>query len=443
MSFVDEDAEQSMFDEYHELQDEAHTQLEHAASLLTPDIIGSPLQAEHSAHSYDINQNESDESAQDNLATTSDLFALQELLDIEEPEEETEEAAEQDTTSSLFDRLMKQDNSIFVSNEGLPQASADKAEEVKVTRNPLTEEETPPWDSHAASSDEVEASTIDKGPESSPHVQEIEHDEDEISFDDDDDAPFEKQLVAADMGTQSNNVIEGFDSPELDTTDAVATPEPEYTSAPMHKHEPTPDQLTDFHPAEQSYEIHQSLENTNNVVVTNEDGESKNEFVDTADEIAAMFGHGVNDLRNVEVTHPKVAPYLDNGDKLIRAKQINKWSDFIEELGVGGLNKQLLLQANLVQHGENFVICIDERNKHLDEEQHRVTITDALTAFYQKPVTFKVEYGVVQETPFQIQQQISLVRKQHAQHVVNTNDSIQELIKAFEGRVIEGSIKPR
>jgi DNA polymerase-3 subunit gamma/tau len=169
----------------------------------------------------------------------------------------------------------------------------------------------------------------------------------------------------------------------------------------------------------------------------------ENQFVDIADEIAAMFGHGVNDLSNVKVTHPQIAPYLDNGEKLLRAKQINKWSDFIEELGVGGLNKQLLLQSNLVQHGEHFIIRIDERNKHLDEEQHHATITEALSNFYHKPVTFEVQCGEVDETPFQIQQQISLVRQQHAHSVVETNDSIQELIKAFEGRVIEGSIKPR
>jgi DNA polymerase-3 subunit gamma/tau len=96
-----------------------------------------------------------------------------------------------------------------------------------------------------------------------------------------------------------------------------------------------------------------------------------------------------------------------------------------------------------VQHGEHFIVRIDERNKHLDEEQHRTTITDALSAFYQKPVAFEVQYGEVDETPFKIQQQISLIRHQYAHSVVQTNDSIQELIKAFEGRIIEGSIKPR
>jgi DNA polymerase-3 subunit gamma/tau len=96
-----------------------------------------------------------------------------------------------------------------------------------------------------------------------------------------------------------------------------------------------------------------------------------------------------------------------------------------------------------VQHGEHFIVRLHERNKHLDEVQHRATITEALSRLYNKPVIFEVQYGDVDETPFQIQQQISLVRQQHAKHVVQTNDSIQELMKAFEGRVIEGSIKPR
>ena len=96
-----------------------------------------------------------------------------------------------------------------------------------------------------------------------------------------------------------------------------------------------------------------------------------------------------------------------------------------------------------MQHGEHFIIRIEERNRHLAEEQHRASITETLSVFYQKPVAFEVQYGGVDETPFQIQQQISLIRQQHAHTVVATNDSIQELLKAFEGRVIEGSIKPR
>ena len=171
--------------------------------------------------------------------------------------------------------------------------------------------------------------------------------------------------------------------------------------------------------------------------------EATTKALDPAMEIAAMFQDEFLDLSKVEVTHPKVAPYLEDGNKLLQAKQINKWSDFIEELGVGGLNKQLLLQSNLIEHGDRFVIRIAERNKHLDEEQHRTTITEALTAFYKKPIEFVVEYGDVSETPFQIQQQISLVRHKHAHTVVETNDSIQELIKAFEGQIVEDSIKPR
>ncbi|WP_083822417.1 DNA polymerase III subunit gamma/tau C-terminal domain-containing protein [Brumicola nitratireducens] len=445
MSFVDEDVEQTMFDEFHELQDEAQTQREHAASLLTPEVTDSAL------HTPNAEQNieENAEPLQDNLSTTTDLLALHELLENEEPEDEAQSTEVEGSTSSLFDRLMKQDNSIFVTNDNLPKSDSNKdsgGAESKIIRNPLieTQGEVPPWDdivqSNEQNADVVEPFTAAGLESLEEHVETT--DDDEIDFDEADDAPFEKASVASkeeelqsislESDSQTNdahNVNQAFtELPPVDGVDQMD--DAQRTSEQVGvKQEAPPEYLETEHVDDIYPEERQST--------------PEKQFVDTADEIAAMFGHGVNDLSNVKITHPQIAPYLENGEKLLRAKQINKWSDFIEELGVGGLNKQLLLQSNLVQHGEHFIIRIDERNKHLDEEQHHATITEALSNFYQKPVTFEVQCGDVDETPFQIQQQISLVRHQHAHKVVETNDSIQELIKAFEGRVIEGSIKPR
>jgi len=413
MSFVDEDTDQSMFDEFDELQDEAQTQRDHAASLLTIEVTDSTL------HTINVTTNSAEitETTQDNLTTTSDLLALHELLENEEPEEETNIVEVESSTLSLFDRLMKQENSIFVTNGGLLESTPNKnadGQEGKIVRNPLLEGETP--------QDQVDAD-----------------DEDDINFDEDEDAPFEKTVTEF-AGTASQTAGFGED---IQPNTFVKPEEPSLEVIEFNQPADVVESSQDTPSTEQASKYEASQFSVISSEQDNLENKPEKLFLDTADEIAAMFGHGVNDLSNVEVTHPQIAPYLENGDKLLRAKQINKWSDFIEELGVGGLNKQLLLQSNLVQHGEHFIIRIDERNKHLDEGQHRTTITEALSAFYQKPVAFEVQYGEVDETPFKIQQQISLIRHQHAHSVVQTNDSIQELIKAFEGRVIEGSIKPR
>jgi DNA polymerase-3 subunit gamma/tau len=359
---------------------------------------------------------EATDSSPDQLSTTSDLLALAEQLDNEEPEEEeiTEESVEA-TTSSLFDRLMKQENTVFNGDADLPtqnKQNTKESSEEKPHRNPLAPEpvaedtlseavqptpakteitETPPWETKEATQEFEELS-----------VKDGEHIEDEIDLSSyDEDMPFSSD-----------------DTPSSDTSflqESNTDVYPESVIAP------------------ETHEEDSSLQ----------DAATEVKAMDPAMEIAAMFEDEFLDLSKVQVTHPKVSPYLEDGSKLLQAKQINKWSDFIEELGVGGLNKQLLLQSNLIEHGDRFVIRIAERNKHLDEEQHRTTITEALTAFYKKPIEFVVEYGDVSETPFQIQQQISLVRHKHAHTVVETNDSIQELIKAFEGRIVEDSIKPR
>ena len=458
MSFVDEDVEQTMFDEFHELQDEALTQREHAASLLTPEVTNSLLHVPNEVQSNE----ESPETRQDNLSTTTDLLALHDLLENEEPEEEAEKSEVEGSTSTLFDRLMKQDNSIFVTTDTLPQTEKNKSvgeAESKVIRNPLieTEGETPPWSSSAQPDEQGSDAVIEQFTAADmEHLSEqtgSADDDDEIDFDEADDAPFEKAATSsAEEGRQTTSIetkspITGSDDTAIipidlplvdDLTHSIENEV--YTQEFLDKEQISSDQVDanqDIKPK------HIESIKADEIYLEDLQAAPEKQFVDIADEIAAMFGHGVNDLSNVKVTHPQIAPYLETGEKLLRAKQINKWSDFIEELGVGGLNKQLLLQSNLVQHGEHFIIRIDERNKHLDEDQHRTTITEALSAFYQKPVTFEVQCGDVDETPFQIQQQISLVRQQHAHSVVETNDSIQELIKAFEGRVIEGSIKPR
>jgi DNA polymerase-3 subunit gamma/tau len=438
-SFVDEEADQSMFDEFHELHDEAQIQPENATSLLTTEVTDSTL---HTL-SADVT---GEPTIQDNLTTTSDLLALHELLENEEPEEQANVEVES-STLSLFDRLMKQENSIFVTNKGLPESSQNKSAgeaESKIVRNPLIEGDTPPWDNDTAAAVKASDQAVEQFTAADfepPSESAYRQDEDDINFNEADDAPYEKAAIISATEAQKHTSVE----PEQQNSEAQESSH-HSIDMPMPNVIEKTQSAAFFNDSVDSQQI-ATYEQADAGATEDYDDEvdslSEKPFLDTANEIAAMFGHAVNDLSNVKVTHPQIAPYLENGDKLLRAKQINKWSDFIEELGVGGLNKQLLLQSNLVQHGEHFIIRIEERNRHLAEEQHRASITETLSVFYQKPVAFEVQYGGVDETPFQIQQQISLIRQQHAHTVVATNDSIQELLKAFEGRVIEGSIKPR
>ncbi|MDT0580917.1 MULTISPECIES: DNA polymerase III subunit gamma/tau [Alteromonadaceae] len=404
MSFMDDEAESSMFSEYDELASDAKLQRDAAQQLISQDSI-------------------STDSGADQLSTTSDLLALADQLDNEEPEDEdVKEERGEATTSSLFDRLMNQENTVFNGDADLPtqnKQSAEQSQEEKPYRNPLEPEaavedkslevaeprlqedkssETPPWETQELTQDKEEVI----------RTEEVDT-EDEIDLSSyDEDMPFSNDEELSSEGA----------STLIDSNIDVQAESPQDTEVQTHK------------------DVQSDTTSEQNVF-------PETKALDPAMEIAAMFQDEFLDLSKVEVTHPKVAPYLEDGNKLLQAKQINKWSDFIEELGVGGLNKQLLLQSNLIEHGDKFVIRIAERNKHLDEEQHRTTITEALSTFYKKPIEFVVEYGEVSETPFQIQQQISLVRHNHAHNVVETNDSIQELIKAFEGQIVEDSIKPR
>lgn len=135
--------------------------------------------------------------------------------------------------------------------------------------------------------------------------------------------------------------------------------------------------------------------------------------------------------------------YLDNGEKLVAAQQIDAWSALIQELDVGGLTKQLLLQSNLISQGEHYRVSIDQANHHLNEQQHVQTIEQALSKYHQKATRFSVEFAQVTNTPFEIQQKISAKRQQYAYQTVQQDEHIQGIIQAFDGKVIDDSVLPR
>lgn len=140
-----------------------------------------------------------------------------------------------------------------------------------------------------------------------------------------------------------------------------------------------------------------------------------------------------------------LSAYLKNGEKLFRAEQIDEWSAMVErlsELNVKGLNKQLLLKSNLISAGDKVVIRLCEQEQHLNEPQSRQSIIDAFNSYYGKQIELELQVGRVEATPEQIQKAIDDMRQRHAEDIVNNDDTIQEIIKAFDGRIVSNSIVP-
>lgn len=152
-------------------------------------------------------------------------------------------------------------------------------------------------------------------------------------------------------------------------------------------------------------------------------------------------------IPNIEVkpANLELNPYLDNGDKLTRAYQIDEWSKLIEalaELSVKGLNKQLLLKSNLIKNGDQVAIKLCETEQHLNEASSVNSIKQAFSEYYGKDVELDLQVGKVVSTPEQIQKAIDDMRQEYAYKVIETDETIQEIIKAFDARVVSGTIVP-
>ena len=157
-----------------------------------------------------------------------------------------------------------------------------------------------------------------------------------------------------------------------------------------------------------------------------------------------------NEPQEVSTTQPTaiefdsdLPPYLENGDKLLHASQIDKWSALIEAMPIAGLLKQIALNSRFAKEGENVTMTLDPSQEHLVNDGTVPQLTEALNSVLSKPVNVTLVYGNVEKTPYQIQQQINQMRKQYARQVIQQDDTILAMIGAFNAEVVQDSIEPR
>lgn len=142
-------------------------------------------------------------------------------------------------------------------------------------------------------------------------------------------------------------------------------------------------------------------------------------------------------------TYSNLPAYLENGDKLLAASQIDKWSALIEAMPIAGLLKQVALHS-LFERNENKVLLrLDPAQEHLVNETTASQLSTAMSEVLQSPVTVQLEFAEVTDTPFQIQQQINTMRQRYARQVIQSDDVIRSVVGAFNAEVLEDSIQPR
>ena len=142
-------------------------------------------------------------------------------------------------------------------------------------------------------------------------------------------------------------------------------------------------------------------------------------------------------------TGDTLAAFLDNGDKLVHASQINEWSHIIEQTSLSGLDKQIALNGTFEREGNLVRLLVDTSQEHLISDSSKAHLAQALQTVLGDQTTTEITLGSPEGTPSHIQEKIRKVRHAHAHHVVETDPCIQNLISVFEANIDGESIKAR
>ena len=153
-------------------------------------------------------------------------------------------------------------------------------------------------------------------------------------------------------------------------------------------------------------------------------------------------GESADNPTSETIQDESLKPYLENGDKLIYASQIDAWSNTIESLNVAGLIKQTALHSSYHKVDSKITLTMHNSQEHLLNDSVQQQLQGALSEVLQQTIQLTIELGEPSNTPFELQQRIQNMRLAHATDIANTDTSVQQLIHSFNASVIPGSIKP-
>ncbi|XOV79059.1 MAG: DNA polymerase III subunit gamma/tau C-terminal domain-containing protein [Aestuariibacter sp.] len=146
---------------------------------------------------------------------------------------------------------------------------------------------------------------------------------------------------------------------------------------------------------------------------------------------------------NIEEPIDFDVPLHLDGKKVTSASQLDTWSQLIEQAGLTGLPKQIVLHSNYHKDGDQVTLILNPEKKHLVNDANRQTIEEALGAVLQQNISVKIDVGEVKDTPYSVQKAINRVRLSHAKEVIHQDPNVHLMLQHFAASVIEETIKPR
>ncbi|WP_100644646.1 DNA polymerase III subunit gamma/tau [Alteromonas facilis] len=240
---------------------------------------------------------------------------------------------------------------------------------------------------------------------------------------------------------QENELVASVQSQEATETRQAVEPDPQVVHNEASTH--------DIQPAQAASELDNSVQHSAQSHAPIDDYSAQPVAHVSATEAAKendLISEGALDAQSAIEPVQSVSdltPVLPNGSKLVTAAQIDSWAAMIDDMGLGGLVKQVAIHAEYSYVGNTVNLLLDTAQEHLLNEGIVKTLKQTMSNCLGQSVELNITVGEGKQTPFSIQQRIDDMRQVHARQTVDADESIQHLIQTFNGKVLEDSIKPQ
>ncbi|WP_404362284.1 DNA polymerase III subunit gamma/tau [Marinobacter sp.] len=144
----------------------------------------------------------------------------------------------------------------------------------------------------------------------------------------------------------------------------------------------------------------------------------------------------------VSETRPSQASATIEQPVAVAAEEFS-WPRDFRSLGVVGMPGNLASNAAFQKNENQVTLTLDQGHARLLTSRHRGMIREALTGFFDEEIQLEVIEGSPgHQTPAIFEENARRARQQAAEDAIRSDPLVQSIVERFEGRVVEGSIRP-
>jgi DNA polymerase-3 subunit gamma/tau len=119
------------------------------------------------------------------------------------------------------------------------------------------------------------------------------------------------------------------------------------------------------------------------------------------------------------------------------------WPRDFRHLGIVGMPGNLASNAAFRKDGDEVTLTLNQGHARLLTERHRDRIQQALSTYFNSSIQLRITEGSPgEQTPAIWEESARKTRQADAEAAIRSDPLVQSIVERFEGRVVEGSIRP-